>query len=205
MNQPDIRELDRRAVLDSLRFVEQIGPDDLDRPSTCAGWTLRDLLAHMTVQHRGFASAARGGGMELDVWRPTTDVDDPVADYRDSVEDVLGAFAAVDVLDGRFALPEFTTEATFPAERAIGFHLVDYVVHSWDVARTLGLDYQPDPDVAAVALGVARAVPNGPERLNEGAAFRPGRDLGGGVPVIDRIVALLGRSPNWPEDSTSTS
>ena len=202
MDQPSIVDLDRRAVLDSAALVDQAGPADLARPSPCAGWTLRDLLAHMAVQHRGFASAARGGGMELDLWQPKPDVDNPIVDYRESVDLVLDAFAAPDVLDRRFALPEFTTEATFPAERAIGFHLVDYVVHSWDVAKTLGLDYRPDDEVAAAGLAVALAVPNGPERLREGAAFSPGEDLGTGVPVIDRIVAYLGRSPDGTRDRT---
>lgn len=32
----------------------------MSRPTPCAGWSLRDLLARMTVQHRGFAAAAAG-------------------------------------------------------------------------------------------------------------------------------------------------
>jgi len=35
-------------------------------------------------------------------------------------------------------LPEVRAGITVPAPIAIGFHLVDYVAHGWDVARTLG-------------------------------------------------------------------
>ena len=193
----DVRELDRRAVLDSAAFVTQVVPADLARPTPCEGWTLRDLLLHMAAQHRGFADAAAGGGMDLEIWQPRAEIADPVAEYQASVDVVIDAFAAPGVLDRRFGLAEFGAEATFPAEQAIGFHLVDYVVHAWDVARTLGREYQPDDDVATAALAVALAVPNGPERTRPGAAFRPGTDLGPGVPVIDRIVAHLGRDPDW--------
>jgi uncharacterized protein (TIGR03086 family) len=193
----DVRDLDRRAVLDSAAFVARVTPPDLARPTPCEGWTLRDLLLHMAAQHRGFADAAAGGGTDLETWQPRLDAADPVAEYQASVDVVIDAFAAPGVIDRRFRLAEFGAEATFPAEQAMGFHLVDYVVHAWDVARTLGQDYRPDDDVAEAALAVALAVPNGPERSRPGAAFRPGNDLGPEVPVIDRIVVYLGRAPDW--------
>jgi uncharacterized protein (TIGR03086 family) len=189
----DVRDLDRRAVLDSAAFVRPLTTADLARPTPCEGWTMRDLVLHMAAQHRGFADSAAGGGMDLETWQPRVDVADPVADYLASVDEVIEAFAAPGVLDRRFGLAEFGAEATFPAEQAIGFHLVDYVVHAWDVARTVGREYRPDDDVAEAALAVALAVPNGPERTRPGAAFRPGTDLGSDVPMIDRIVTYLGR------------
>jgi uncharacterized protein (TIGR03086 family) len=193
----DVRELDRRAVLDSAAFVGRLTPADMVRPTPCEAWTVRDLLLHMAAQHRGFADAAAGGGMDLETWQPRADVADPVADYLASADEVIDAFATPGVLDRRFGLAEFGANATFPAEQAIGFHLVDYVVHAWDVARTVGHEYRPDDDVAEAALAVALAVPNGPERTRPGASFRPGTDLGPGVPIIDRIVGYLGRSPDW--------
>ena len=84
----------------------------------------------------------------------------------------------------------------FPARQAISFHFVDYVVHSWDVARTLGVPLDLDPALLDVALSVAKAVPGGDARVAPGAAFAPGVDWPGG-PRLDRIVALLGRSPDW--------
>ena len=56
----DVRELDRRAVRASVDMVAKVTIEDLGRPTPCAGWTLADLLAHMTAQHRGFAAAAEG-------------------------------------------------------------------------------------------------------------------------------------------------
>ncbi|MGZ8748588.1 MAG: maleylpyruvate isomerase N-terminal domain-containing protein, partial [Mycobacterium sp.] len=64
----------RTAVLASVDAVNAVTRDDLARPTPCAGWDLATLLAHMTVQHRGFAAAARGV-TDLDVWDPATVAD----------------------------------------------------------------------------------------------------------------------------------
>ena len=81
---------------------------------------------------------------------------------------------------------------------AIGFHVIDYVVHAWDVARALDRSWAPDPDLLDPALAIALAVPNGAERREPGAAFAPGHDAGDDAATFDRILALLGRSPAWP-------
>lgn len=194
----DIRELDSRAVRTSVALVSRVTAEDLGKPTPCSAWTLAELLAHMTVQHRGFAAAAAGNGADPDVWQPAPPAGDPVAAYAEAAGQVLAAFAADGVLDGEFALPEIAATMTFPGRQAIGFHLVDYVVHSWDVARSLGLAADIDPDVLAIALKVAEAVPAGPARVQPGAAFGPEVAAPGQAAPLDRIVALLGRSPAWP-------
>src|ERR1700744_1472971 len=65
----DVRPLHRIAVLASVDVVSAVTADDLAKPTPCAGWNLADLLAHMTVQHRGFAAAARGHGADEAVWQ----------------------------------------------------------------------------------------------------------------------------------------
>lgn len=193
----DVVELDARAVRASVQVVSQAGTADLVRPTPCADWTLADLLAHMTVQHNGFAAAAAGDGADLVHWQTGAPVAEPAGEYAVAAERVLAAFAAEGVLAREFALPEISTELRFPAAEAIGFHFIDYVVHGWDVARTLGLGYDLEPDVLAAALPIARAVPDGERRRRPGAAFAP-RVAATSSGVLEQIVALLGRRPGWP-------
>ncbi|MET9022643.1 TIGR03086 family metal-binding protein [Actinopolymorpha sp. NPDC004070] len=191
----DLVALDAHAVGVSIDLVARATPADLTRPTPCAEWTLEGLLTHMAVQHNGFAAAARG---ETDpgVWEVSSLGDDPFGAYRDSAERVLDAFAAEGVLDRMFLLHEFREEP-FPGHQAISFHLVDYVVHSWDVAKALGLT----PNLAAAAVEaayeIAQMVPTGEARLVPGAAFGPEVAFSGGS-RLDQVVAHLGRSPNWP-------
>lgn len=207
----DIRELDARAVRASVAIVATIKPDDLVRPTPCTGWTLGDLLAHMKAQHNGFAAAARGHGGDPAVWQVApTGIDDasadaspagadPAEDYAAAAGDVIAAFAAAGVLDATFELPEIAPGFAFPAAQAISFHFIDYVVHGWDVARSLGLEYVLDDDLLRAALPVAEAVPDGAMRQRPGAAFAPRLDPlpGAETEPMRRILALLGRSPDW--------
>jgi len=188
----------RAAVRASVAVVSRVRPGDLDRPTPCAEWTLADLLAHMTAQHRGFAAAARGRGGDGAAWqvRPSSN---PVADCTAAAEDVLAAFAEPGVPEREFELPEFHPVSRFPAAQAIGFHLIDYVVHGWDVARSLGLDHHLAPELAGPALRIALAVPDDDTRLAPGAAFRPALAADEDSAPLHRILAALGRSPKWPE------
>lgn len=191
----NVVDLDARAVSESARLVATVTQADLALATPCADWTLHGLLRHMIAQHYGFAAAAAGDG-DLARWRPRPLGGDPVAAYNAAAEHVLAAFAAVGVLDRKLPLPEIAPGVMFPAARAISFHFVDYVTHSWDVARTLGLPVRFEPVLLDAALRVARAVPGGQARLEPGAAFAPevacSSEAG-----LDKIVALLGRSPDW--------
>ena len=170
--------LDAQAVRASVDLVAQATARDLARPTPCADWTLHGLLRHMIAQHYGFAAASAGDG-DLAQWMLRPLGQDPVAAYRAAAECVLDAFAADGALDREFPLPELKIGLMFPARQAISFHFVDYVVHSWDVARTLGLPLDLDPDLLETALRVAQAVPGGAAREEPGAAFGPAVEWSG--------------------------
>ncbi|MDO3332558.1 TIGR03086 family metal-binding protein [Mycobacteroides abscessus] len=202
MNTPsDLRDVHKTAVQTSADIVSAVTRGDLRRPTPCAGWTLGDLLTHMTVQHHGFAAAARGVGGDPTVWEPATVTDavsaDPAGTYRRAVEDVLEAFAADGVLEATFTLGELGPEACFPGATAIGFHFIDYVVHGWDAARSIGAPFDLPDDVIAAAVPIALAVPDGDFRSDEGSVFA--RALAGaeGQDDFDLVLRHLGRSPDW--------
>jgi uncharacterized protein (TIGR03086 family) len=199
MTASDIRELDRRAVLASVEVVSKVTADDLGRATPCADWTLGALLAHMTAQHLGFAEAAEGNGADLSAWTARPLAVDPVRAYAEAAERVIRSFGGERVMDREFLLPEISTRITFPAAQAIGFHTIDYVVHGWDVARALGLPFAVDDELEQAALKIAQAVPDGERRLLPGTAFQPGVPSPPDASVLDRIVAMLGRSPTWPD------
>jgi uncharacterized protein (TIGR03086 family) len=197
----DLRPLHRTAVATSVDVVNGVTLDDLDRPTPCAGWSLADLLAHMTVQHYGFAAAARGNGADLAVWEQATVADavaaDPAGAYAKAATEVLDAFSADGVLDATFALPEFGSDATFPGSMAIGFHFVDYVVHGWDVARTIGAPFELPADVISAVLPMTLAIPDGEFREAEGSPFARAITPTDEAGDLDRVLLHLGRSPQW--------
>jgi uncharacterized protein (TIGR03086 family) len=198
MSTPDVRELDRRAVALSTGVVALVRDDDLERPTPCEGWTVRDLLRHMAAQHRGFAAAARGHGAVAESWAPPAGSDtDPVAAHQSAAADVVAAFAATDLDAAELTLPDFGGR-TFPARQAMSFHAIDYLVHAWDVGASIGVHVRPEEDLLPSALEITVAVPTGDARTRPGAAFAP--VLAGADADPDpwrRILALLGRDPDW--------
>ena len=193
-------------MLQSIDVVNTVEQADLARPTPCDGWDLLDLLAHMTVQHRGFAAAARGSGADMNTWRVESVIDAvrdaPSRAYSEAAHDVLDAFAADGTSDAPFALPEFGEGAAFPSDMAMGFHFVDYVVHGWDVAASLGVPYALPADVVAAVLPLALAVPDGDFRTGDGMPFAPAVEPAG-TDDFERILRHLGRRPDWSNRSLS--
>lgn len=190
----------RTAVRTSIDVVATVRTADLGRATPCDGWTLADLLTHMTAQHHGFAAAARGHGADPDVWRTepvASAIDaDPAGTYAAAAHDVLEAFSADGVDEALFALPEFGQDVTVPGETAMGFHFVDYVAHGWDVAATLGAQFTLPADVIAAALPIVMAVPDGDFREAANSPFARALEHTGDDD-FSRILRHLGRNPDW--------
>ncbi|MFI6345313.1 TIGR03086 family metal-binding protein [Streptomyces sp. NPDC050560] len=189
-----IRTLDARAVAHSVDVARGITQADLGRPTPCEGWTLGDLLAHMTTQHLGFAAAAAGGARDLADWAVRPLGADPAAAYESAAAAVVRAFAAVRPGAGGLALPEIAPGVPFPPEQAIGFHFLDYVVHTWDLTESLGAAYPVEPDLVDAALPLALAVPATPETRGEGRAFAPTLPTTSAATPLARLLAAVGRA-----------
>ncbi len=178
-------DLDRRAVQASVAAAGDLSDADLDKPTPCGDWTLADLVAHMTVQQRGFAAAARGRGADPDLWasrRQAADGPGTSTAYAAISADLLGAFADPQLGDTGFLLPEIRDGGPFPAHVA--------------VSRVRHVELHAD--VLAASLAIAEQVPDGPERDQPHAAFSHRRPAACDTPPLERILLLLGRSPTWP-------
>lgn len=189
-----IRDLDQRAVRASTELVSTITPDQLSLPTPCADWNLTQLLEHMSVQHRGFAAAARGQGGDLANWHLPAVHDDPVQDHLAAADDALTAFAEVD-LTAQVEIAEFGPDAKFPAAQAMTFHFLDYVVHGWDVARAIGRTYVPEPDLVEACWEIAAMIPTDEASRPAGGPFGPVVQVSEDASSFDRLLAHVGRQP----------
>lgn len=186
----NILELHRRATDSVLSVVARVRDADLDRPTPCGDWDLRTLLAHMIGQDHGFAAAALAD-VTKEAFEPR---DASVEAHAAGAAVVVAAFAAAEP-EREVLLPEFG--ARFPLRTVVGFHLVDTLVHGWDVAVSLGGGVWYDDDLVTAALEQAEAVPDGDMRTAPGAAFAPIRPEAGSAAGWARTLALLGRDPRW--------
>jgi uncharacterized protein (TIGR03086 family) len=189
----DVTELvshDCRALDVAVSYVAEVAEGDLGRPTPCAGWTLGDLLQHMVANNNGWVRAAAGLPGERPVWEEASLGDDPAAVFADSARRVAVAFADPDLEQRFFDVYDY---GVFPARIALGMHLVDFVVHGWDVARAMADPRPLDEDVCQIALDIALRWPK--QRPNK--AFDVIVPISDDASAADRLVAYLGRSPSW--------
>ncbi|MDT7648674.1 MAG: hypothetical protein QOI36_80 [Pseudonocardiales bacterium] len=165
----EIIGLHRRATTAVEPVLARVRPVDLGVPTPCVGWDLRALLEHMTGQDHGFAAAVRAGStadVDATAFAPRPLGADPATTAAVSAAEVGTAFAeAATEPDRTVWLPEFGHR--FPLEQVVGFHLIDTLVHGWDVAVSLGIAVDYDDEHIAAGLTQAggwRPAPPGSAR-----------------------------------------
>lgn len=186
----DPRALDRAATALCLAQVSAVQPDQLTLPTPCDEWNLGELAAHLLAENRGFASNA-SGIVDRVAWQPGPPDELALLEFPASVELVVRAFADDDVLDRQVEVREF---GAFPGRVAAAMHFLDYLVHSWDVARSID---QPNPipdDLADAALTLSPLFPTARPVGGAFAAVVPVVETAGSV---ERLLGLVGRDPEW--------
>ena len=200
----NIVELHRRTVAGIGPVLARVDPADLARPTPCTGWDLRALLEHMTGQDHGFAAAVRaartGGEVDVAAFAPRPLGPSPAATLTAGLDEVVAAFA--EGADGLVLLPEFG--ARLPVPVIVQMHLIDTLVHGWDVAAALGVqaDYveRLDAEVVAAALAMSEQVPDDESREAPGAPFAHALPAPAGADPWTRVLTLLGRDPAWTSE-----
>jgi uncharacterized protein (TIGR03086 family) len=189
----DLRPLHRRALEIAGEHVDAIDASDLTKPTPCDRWTLADLLAHMIGQHDGFALAVRAGSAPEATYAPV-----PFSPERwsSSVATILAAFDGAGIDDTAVLIEIAPTP--LPLSLVVGAQLLDTIVHTWDVARSLGRWYEPPDELATAVVELATLVPEDPDRSGSGLPFGPSRPAVGSP--WQRALARLGRDPRHPDE-----
>ncbi|MCX2963423.1 TIGR03086 family metal-binding protein [Gordonia aquimaris] len=82
-----------------------------------------------------------------------------------------------------------------PAEVMGTIALSELVLHGWDVARAIGIDYALPEEILQVVFDFHH--PPGPQSERDGM-FGPVVAVPDDARLIDRLAGLTGRDPFWP-------
>jgi uncharacterized protein (TIGR03086 family) len=164
------------AALDqAAELLAGVRPDDLDRPTPCEGWTIRDLGAHLVAGPGRFLAMARGEQVD---WSAPVDVppEEWAPQFRADADALLAHWRAQ---------PD-------DAQGGVDFTTAELAVHAWDLAQAVDPDRELDPGVAERALAAMR---QGLTPENRAGVFAPAVDVADDAPVQDRLAAWAGRTP----------
>jgi uncharacterized protein (TIGR03086 family) len=175
-------------------LLDGVGDDNLDAPTPCPDYAVRHLLGHLSGLALAFRDAARKD------FGPTTDTDPGTAlpdleqDWRTVLPRRLGDLAAA------WRAPEAwegTTRAggvTLPGEVAGLVALNEVLIHGWDLARATGQEYAADETSLRASYAMLAPTAGSPQ---DRGPFGPPVPVPDEAPLLDRVIGLSGRRPDW--------
>ena len=172
--------------------VTLVQGNDWKRPSPCSEWTALDVLGHV--------GTAVGFGTQLLIgaqpeWSPSDPPGASVVGKPRSWWDALVAPARQAV-----ASVDLTKMVESPVgKRSVGdglsFPALDLFIHSWDLARSVGVEVVVPSEAIEFAYLVFEPIPE--EQMRSPRVFRDAVAPSSEFSQSDSFIAWTGRDPQW--------
>ena len=170
--------------------LEQVGPDDWDRPSPCEGWSARALTGHVLTVLDSAATTLRGGDFD---WSSAPEAgaaagSDPLALFGQRSAAAVAALEGAD-LDKVMETPM----GPMPLGGRLAFPAMDLHLHAWDLGRTIGVSVEIPDEVAQFTRAALEPIP--PEMMRSSQVFGPEVPAPADATTTEALVAWMGRQP----------
>ncbi|MFV0532480.1 MAG: TIGR03086 family metal-binding protein [Cumulibacter sp.] len=184
MNAPDLRPHITRAQAWIATLIDGVTPADLDLPTPCVDFNVRDLLQHLFAVEKRVESV----GLIGTIADAPTSLPLPSGDLGAGFR-IAAAAAIAPWNDDRLTSMVTVPFGTLPGAAALGAYLSEHIAHGWDLAVATGQPSETDEDIAMIALqAMTNALPAEPR----------GGDIPFGAPVDPAVGAgPTERLANW--------
>lgn len=185
-------EILEQAFASTAGVLSGLPEGQLDQPTPCASWKVRDLVNHIVGGAYFFAGVAETGETPFTEASPDFTDGDFVASFEEGAKQAVAAFSAPDVMAKTMKLPF----GELPGSRFVWIASIDTFTHGWDLARASGQSTDLAPELAAQLLEVAEAtLPDSMRGPDGEAPFGLPVEMADDSPVADRLAGFLGRHP----------
>jgi uncharacterized protein (TIGR03086 family) len=174
------------------RTVALIGDDQWELETPCDGWTVRQLVGHVAAGCQMAALLAAGGTRQDAI--AVLGVDHLGARPVEAIDAALTAQQAAFERPGIESHVFEHPAGDMPGAQVIRFRLGDLLVHSWDLARAIGVDDTLDADlVDEVWSGISPMIP----MMATSGVFGtgPSGTLADDAPLQQQLLDAMGRRP----------
>lgn len=155
--------------------MDAIGDDQWDAATPCQTWTVRDLVDHAVGVQVGYIGGLVGAEVPEG------------ADWATARAALAAAVAADGALDGMTESPMGTVPKTVP----LGIATSDLLLHTWDLARSIGGDETlPAAAVTATYAGLQR-FPD--EMMRSEGMFGPAIEVADDADEQTKMLGFAGR------------
>ncbi len=171
-----------RTFRHAQQMIANVQADQLDDPTPCPEWAVRDLLGHtigVVAQLSAIAAGTTPGAFTLG--------SDPAGQFGDAAEAALAAWRTPGALDATFVIGA----GAMPGRAVASINLLDTATHAWDIATATGQPAALPDDVATAALAASRATISAEVRAGR---FGPEVPAPAGAGPTAQLIAFLGRT-----------
>ncbi len=180
----------QRVVDETTQVVNDVSDEQMANPSPCVGWTVRDVLNHITGGATMFAISAEQGSVPDEMLGQLMGGDnlgdDPKGAWLVAANRAMLAFEQPGVLEKTVKLPF----GEMPGGVALNIAVFDVLTHAVDIARASGQTID-NTELIETALGFGQQM-IGPE-LRIPGVFDPEQPVAADAPAEDRLLAFAGR------------
>jgi uncharacterized protein (TIGR03086 family) len=161
---------------------------ELAGPSPCPEWTVRQLVEHTIGLNHGFAAALTTSDTPAPAYEPR-----PISAWTRSAAAIRESVRR-SALDRQVRVAVIDADTTFAARQVVAMHLLDLVVHGWDLAAATGRAFEPAAEVVDTLAPQAELIAGlGPE----GTRGMFGPVVAGEEAGWPGLLRRLGRDPDW--------
>jgi uncharacterized protein (TIGR03086 family) len=183
-------DLLRRAANELQRLTDNTKPEQLDDPTLCTEWRVRDLLSHLVGGATMFAMSAEDGDVADEVVGQLLGTDQLGDDYMGAIvaatTRAMAAFEQPGALDKVVKLPF----GTMPAGIALQIAIFDVATHCCDLARATDQQVDDEGLLEAALAGGRQMI--GPDMRGNGLFDAEQPEPADGS-AADRLLAFAGR------------
>ena len=179
-----------RAFSSTHRVLAGVKSDQLDDPTPCKSWTVRDLINHIVGGAHWFGASTEAGDSAT---LPEKDWSegDMVGSFDEGAARAVAAFGTPGAQEKIVKLPF----GEFPGSVFMGLATSDTFTHGWDLAKATGQPTDLDPELAEQLLQAATQLVPDQFRGEEPMPFGRKVDPPAGASAADRLAAFMGRRP----------
>jgi uncharacterized protein (TIGR03086 family) len=179
-----------QVIAETGRIVDGITPDQLDNPTGCTEWSVRDVINHITGGSTMFAVCVEEGSVPDELLGQLMGGDNLGDDYKGAfhvaADRAIAAFGQPGALEKTVKLPF----GEMPAGVALQIAVFDVTTHACDLAKATGQEVK-DQDVLDAALEAGRGM-IGPEMRGTGL-FEAEVQCPSDASPMDKLLAFAGR------------
>jgi uncharacterized protein (TIGR03086 family) len=187
-------ELLKRAVASTDTILSNVTSEQMDSPSPCASWKVRDVVNHVVGSTNWFADTLETGVApvpEGNAGGPDASPSALVAAFREGSARAINAFSAPGAMEKILKLPF----GEMPGGAFVMLATSDVFQHGWDLAKATGQSTDLDPELAGQLLGFAKmAIPDAFRGPDGKAPFGPQVQVAVSASVPDQLAGFLGRT-----------